>query len=66
MEPRLAFMTFSATKSAAPVTVFPLQIEQILSAIILFLKELVKLLYRYSLENTNIFSTKILIILVLK
>jgi hypothetical protein len=59
-------MIFRAATFAAPVTVFPLQIEQILSAIILFLKELIKLLNRYSLKHTNIFSTKILNILVLK
>ena len=66
MKPGFAFMTFRETASPAPVAIFPLQIEQILFAIALLFKGLIKLLNRYPLEHTKYFSPKLLIILVLK
>jgi hypothetical protein len=53
MEPGSPFMALGATAPSTPVTIFPLQIEKILLAIVLFFKELIKLLNGHALKHTN-------------
>jgi hypothetical protein len=57
--PGPALIIFGTPTPSAPVAFLPLQIEEILFAIVLIFEIPVKLLHCYSLEHTLLFSPKL-------
>jgi hypothetical protein len=59
VEPGAALIIFGTPTPAAPVTVFPLQIEEILFAIVLTPEALIQLPQCYSTKHIPLFTPKL-------